>query len=61
MELSLAMLVKVRRRVQLWAVRWESFAGAMRGDDRHRADTSTEFSGTSRFGFDSAVCTVATL
>jgi hypothetical protein len=39
-ELSLGMLVRVRRRAQPWAVRWESFAGAMRGDDRHRADTS---------------------
>ena len=39
-ELSLAMLVKVRRRARPWVVRWESFAGAMRGDDRHRADTS---------------------
>jgi hypothetical protein len=33
-ELSLAILVKVRRRAQPWAVWRGVFAGGMRGDDR---------------------------
>ena len=50
MELSLATLVKVRRLALPWAVWWGAFAGAMRGDDRHKAECLTSRHHTNEIG-----------